>query len=92
MIKLVKLDRHHRKARSNKGKNEPRNISIVPRYMHIAFHQMFGVMQPDDIATQLTKILDSLNETWVDSDFKLIYKIIAVKREKWKKRSAWYVK
>jgi len=77
MRKPVTFDRHHRKARSNKGNSSPRNISRVPRYMHVAFHQMFGVMQPDDIASQLTKILASLNDTYIDPD----WMIIAVRRE-----------
>ena len=76
-VKPVAYDRHHRKSRSKKGKSNPRNISIVPRYMHVAFHQMFGTMEPDEIAKQLTKILDSLSDTWINPD----YMLVAVRRE-----------
>jgi len=68
--KPVVYDIHHRKAKSRGGNSKPRNLSRVPRHLHVAYHKLFTNMQPDQIAALL-------NETWVDPDFILI----AVRRE-----------
>lgn len=58
-------NRHHRRAKADKGSNDPHNISIVPEAHHRAFHNLFGLGKPHDVA----KIL---NDTWIDPDFELI--------------------
>lgn len=59
--------KHHRKARFNGGRNEKRNISYVPQYKHDAWHKLFGIMTPHQIAKEI-------NEKWIDPDYKLIVK------------------
>ena len=68
--------KHHRKPKS-RGGGEGANISVVPDYKHKAFHQMFGNMQPSEIAAELSIILASLNTTWLDPE----YMLIAVRRQ-----------
>ena len=68
--KTVVYDTHHRKAKSRGGNSKPRNLSRVPKNLHVAYHQLFSNMQPDEIAALLTRI-------WVDPDFILV----AVRRE-----------
>jgi len=66
----VVYDTHHRKARSRGGNSKTRNLSRVPKNLHVAYHQLFSNMQPDEIAALLTRI-------WIDPDFILV----AVRRE-----------
>jgi len=66
----VVYDMHHRKARSRGGNSKPRNLSRVPKHLHVAYHILFSNMQPDEIAALL-------NKTWVDMD----YMLVAVRRE-----------
>lgn len=72
-----RIDRHHRRPKSRGGGSENSNISLVPRYKHVAFHQLFNTESPEEIALTLQKILDTLNEVWIDP----AYKLIAVKRD-----------
>ena len=68
---------HHRRPKSRQGSSKPANLSVVPIYKHVAFHQLFGNMQPSEIAAELSIILASLNTTWIDPD----YILIAVRRQ-----------
>ena len=65
------LDRHHRKPRSRQGKNDDRNISIVPVVKHRAWHILFG-------NTSATEIAKLITDVWVDPD----YFFVAVPRKK----------
>ena len=74
------LDLHHRKprslfARGDTRVNDPRNLSMVPRHKHEAWHLLFANYEPDVIA----KII---NESWLDADFYLV----AMPRKKKRKR------
>ena len=66
----VVYDMHHRKSKSRGGNSKPRNLSRVPKNLHVAYHQLFSNMQPDEIAALL-------NETWIDMD----YMLVAVRRK-----------
>ena len=59
------LSKHHRKPKTKGGNSKPRNISHVPEWQHIAFHQLFGNKQPHEIAEILTR-------TWIDPDYIII--------------------
>jgi hypothetical protein len=59
------LTRHHRLPRVHGGGDEPRNISWIPQGKHRAFHTIFGVMSPEEIAQVLT-------ELYIDPDWQMI--------------------
>jgi len=69
------MDRHHRLPRSRGGSNKSRNISIVERELHRAWHRLVGNMTADEVAAMLT-------DTWIDPD----YYLVAVPRIKTKKK------
>ena len=56
------LTQHHRKCRINGGKSNKRNISIIPRKQHQAWHIITGTLQPEEIAKLL-------NEIYLDPDY-----------------------
>ncbi len=56
---------HHRKPRSNGGTDEERNLSIVLRRKHVAWHMLFGNGSPQEIAAEINKV-------WLDPDFKFV--------------------
>lgn len=58
---------HHRKCLSNGGTNELRNLSLVKRKFHEAYHLLFANGTPHDVAQILTDI-------WIDPDYELIVK------------------
>jgi len=57
--------RHHRKPRSIGGSGQSRNISMVPQYKHVAWHQLFCNYTAEQIA-------GIINEVWIDPDFELV--------------------
>jgi len=59
------LTRHHRRQKCHKGTDDPSNISIVPRYLHEAYHTLFKNMNTNQIANEL-------NEVWIDPSFELV--------------------
>lgn len=63
----IVTSKHHRLMRGNGGGNEPKNISIVPHYKHVAFHVLFGNMTTE-------KIVEQLNNIWLDPDIQIIIK------------------
>jgi hypothetical protein len=54
--------KHHRKPRSLGGDNSPRNISIVNRDKHSAWHLLFKNYPPEQIAF-------IINNVWCDKDY-----------------------
>jgi hypothetical protein len=56
-----RLTRHHRKPRSVGGSDNESNISMVPRYAHEAWHQLFSNLSPETIAL-------IINEKWISKD------------------------
>lgn len=78
--KKVHMDRHHRRPQSlflpgETGKDDPKNISIVPVELHRAYHRLFRNFEPKQVAEILTR-------DWIDSDWVLI----AQKRHKKRRR------
>jgi hypothetical protein len=73
------MDRHHRLPRSRGGSNEARNISIVERRLHAAWHLLVGNMNAQETARMLS-------DTWVDPDYYLVavprHKVVKKKRRK----------
>ena len=65
------IERHHRLPRSRGGSNAPRNISIVSRDLHRAWHRLVGNMNAEEVAAMLT-------DTWIDPD----YYLVAIPRDK----------
>ena len=65
------MDRHHRLPRSRGGSNEARNISIVERKLHNAWHLLVGNMNAQEVARMLS-------DTWIDPD----YYFVAVPKHK----------
>ena len=57
--------RHHLKPRSKGGTNDKSNLSIVTKKRHRAFHLLFGVMTPQQIANEL-------NNKWLDPQFEFV--------------------
>lgn len=58
-------DKHHRKPSSRGGGSKERNISIVPRRQHQAWHTLFSNLSPETISA-------IINEKWIDPDFEFI--------------------
>lgn len=73
------MDRHHRLPRSRGGSNEARNISIVERKLHQAWHLLVGNMNATEAARMLS-------DTWIDPDFYFVavprHKKTCLKRRK----------
>jgi hypothetical protein len=61
---------HHRKPTSIGGKTEPRNVVLVPRKKHVAWHVLFSNFTPE-------KIAEEINRLYLDPE----YKIVALKRD-----------
>ncbi len=60
-----RFDKHHRRPRSKGGKNNPRNISYIPRIHHEAWHILFQNWEPEQIAKRIT-------EWFLDPDFVMV--------------------
>ena len=58
-------DRHHRKPKSRRGRNNDKNISVVNAKCHRSYHQLFGNLLPHEITSVL-------NDVWIDPDFYLV--------------------
>lgn len=56
--------KHHRKAVSQGGDSSDKNISIVPRNKHEAWHLLFNEGNPEYVR-------DTINEIWIDPDYYL---------------------
>ena len=65
----MNIDKHHRLPRSKGGSNQNKNISLVRKDLHVAYHKLFGNMSVEEIA-------DLLNRVWIDPS----YKLVAVRR------------
>lgn len=65
----ISFDKHHRRPRSIGGKNNQRNISILPRVIHRAWHILFANHTAETIC-------HIINERYLDPD----YMFICVKR------------
>ena len=65
MPKRKKMSRHHRLPVSRGGKDEWRNISLVTQTKHDAYHNLFGNMNAQEVASYLTKY-------WIDPDYFLV--------------------
>lgn len=64
-------DVHHRKPKSRGGNSKLSNLVRVEKSKHIAYHKLFGNMQPKEIAAYLSEI-------WVDP----AYELIAIRRKR----------
>lgn len=69
--KKIHHDRHHRLPQSRGGKNNDRNISIVPVEKHRAWHRLFANGTAKEVAS-------IINDCWIDPD----YYFVAVPRKK----------
>ena len=61
----VTNDVHHRKPRSLGGDDSPRNLSVVSRIRHNAWHTLYANWSPVQIARHT-------NAMWLDPDYKLV--------------------
>lgn len=61
------ITKHHRRPKACGGKSGKKsgNISMVPNKKHKAFHTLFRVMTPPEIAQELTEI-------WIDPDWTMV--------------------
>ena len=59
------ITRHHRKPRCAGGTDAERNISLVKRDHHRAYHMLFDSGTPEIVAKRLNKL-------WIDPDFVMI--------------------
>jgi len=67
------MSRHHRKPKSKGGKGNRKNISIVPEFLHKAWHALFKNLNPKEIA-------NIINETWIDPEYRVDVKKIGRKK------------
>jgi len=59
------MNRHHRKCKSRGGRGNKRNISIVDRTKHEAYHVLFADCDPVQVA-------NILNTVWLDPDWHFV--------------------
>jgi len=59
------ITRHHRKPRCKGGDDSERNISLVNREHHRAYHRLFDEGHP-------SKVAERLNKYWIDPDYVMI--------------------
>jgi len=71
------MERHHRKPKSLKGKTNKRNLSLVSKTQHSAWHALFDNKTPQEIC----KIID---DVWLDPSFRFI--CVARKRKYYDRR------
>lgn len=57
--------RHHRKPASRGGGNEDRNICLIPRKYHEAYHLLFANGSPEEVC-------DILNKYFIDPDYVIV--------------------
>ena len=57
--------RHHRKCKANGGTDDDRNICLIPRKFHEAYHLLFANKTPEGVC-------DILNEYFIDPDYVLV--------------------
>lgn len=57
--------RHHRKPKSKGGSDNDRNICLIPRKYHEAYHMLFGIGTPEEVC-------DVLNKYFIDPDYLLV--------------------
>jgi len=60
-------NRHHRRPKAHGGNSSKRNMVRVPVKKHQAWHLLFGVENPTEIAR-------IINDTWLDPRWELIAK------------------
>jgi hypothetical protein len=65
MTEPAEMNRHHRKPRSRGGNSKARNISLVTREKHEAWHLLFRNASPYQIA-------EIINAIWLDADYVFI--------------------
>ena len=58
------MTKHHRKMKCHNGTDDTRNIYVVCEKKHQAFHTLFGHMNAEEIARELSK-------NWLDPDYYL---------------------
>lgn len=61
----VVYSRHHRKPVSLDGSDDGRNISIIPKHSHEAWHTLFSNHTPETICA-------IINEKYLDPDYVLV--------------------
>lgn len=60
------MEKHHRKPKAQKGRNNRRNISYVPKEEHRAWHVLFnGDLTPQEIAKKI-------NAQFLDPDWFMV--------------------
>jgi hypothetical protein len=73
------MDKHHRLPRTRGGSNSAANISIVERKLHVAWHQLVGNMNAQEVARMLS-------DTWIDPEFYFVavprHRAVAKRRRK----------
>ncbi len=57
-----KVTKHHRKMKTHGGTDDPKNIYYVKDIRHRAFHTLFGHMNAEEIARELSA-------HWIDPDY-----------------------
>jgi len=57
--------RHHRRPKVRGGTLEKSNVSIVTKKAHRAYHLLFGVMTPQQVA-------EELNRKWIGPQWELV--------------------
>jgi hypothetical protein len=58
------MTKHHRKMKTHGGSDDPSNIYVCSEKRHQAFHTLFGCMNAEEIARELSA-------HWIDSDYYL---------------------
>lgn len=56
---------HHRKPRSAGQSTDPRNVILLPRAKHEAWHTLFFNFTPEEIA-------EEINNFYLDRDFEMV--------------------
>lgn len=57
--KGYQMTKHHLKPRCRGGDSSPRNVVLVPRDKHEAFHRIFHAPRPEQLAKKLTLLFNN---------------------------------
>lgn len=60
--------RHHRKPKAYGGTWDKRNISVIPKQKHQAWHLLFGVLTPETIG----RIVQEITEVYLDPSYEIL--------------------
>ena len=79
--KCPRYNFHHRQAFCQGGSNDLKNLSYVNFKKHRAYHQLFGVMLPYEVAFELNKLWLPLDQVLLPIPTDRVVEVLGVLKE-----------